>query len=64
MNFIGYLLFSFIWWMLLLPVSMIMATPFILVLALRGAGSYFRKVAERYAGVMDFWRENAGVLSP
>ena len=63
MNYIGHLLFGLVWWLLLLPVFMVLATPFIWVLALRGEGPYFRKVADRYAGVAGFWKRNAWVLS-
>ena len=64
MNLIGDILVGFIWWILLLPLFMIIATPFILIMAIRGNGPYFRKVESRYSGVIEFWKENAWAMSP
>ena len=63
MSFIGDLLIGFIWWILLLPLFLLIATPFILLLAIKGDGTYYRKVRGRYSRVIDFWEENAWALS-
>ena len=49
MSAIGELLFWFLWWILLLPLFMIVATPFILLLSIKGDGSYSSRVKTRYA---------------
>jgi hypothetical protein len=64
MNFIGYILVGFIWWILLLPLFMLIATPFILLLSIKGEGPYYRKVRARYSRVIDFWEENAWAMTP
>ena len=64
MSAIGELLFWFLWWILLLPLFMILAFPFILLLSIKGDGSYFSRVKSRYAAVVDFWKDNAWALAP
>ena len=64
MNFIGHLAVGLVWWALLLPLFLLLATPVILLLAIRGEGAYFRKVGKRGAGVIRFWEENAWTLAP
>ena len=64
MNFISYLLVVLIWRVLLLPLFLLIATPFILLLAIKGDGSYYRKVRNRYSRVIDFWEENAWAMTP
>lgn len=54
----------FIWWLLLLPVCLLIATPVILLASLRRNGTYGERIRRRYAGVVEFWREHAWALSP
>jgi len=64
MSAIGDILFWFLWWILLLPLFMIVATPFILMMSIRGDGRYFSRLKSRYVAVVDFWKENAWALAP
>jgi hypothetical protein len=64
MNIIPHFLVGFIWWILLLPLFIVIATPFILLISLKGDGPYFQKVRARYTSVYDFWCENAWVMTP
>lgn len=54
----------FIWWMLLLPLFMVVSTPVILIVALKGETTYIVRVRRKYAGVFEFWRDHAWALSP
>ncbi len=58
------LLLWFLWWILLLPLFMIIATPFILLVSIKGDGSYFSRIKGRYAAVVDFWKDHAWALAP
>lgn len=60
----GGLLFALLWWMVLLPILLIFATPYILVRSLPGDGPYLRKIRERYERVLDFWKDYAWILPP
>jgi len=51
-------------WVLLLPVLLLIATPAILLLAAFRPRAYRKRVAELYAGVLDFWRNWGGDLTP
>lgn len=51
-EFVGHLLF----YLFFLPVSFLLATPFILVGAFFGPEGYFSNVLEGYRKVYDFWR--------
>ena len=64
MNLVGHLLVGFIWWILLLPLFLLIATPFILLLAIKGDGPYIRNVRERYSRVIVFWEDNAWAMTP
>ena len=64
MSFIVHLVVGFVWWALLLPLFLLLATPVLLLLAIRGEGAYVRKVRKRYAGVIAFWEETAWALAP
>jgi hypothetical protein len=68
MSFIGESIINvfvwFIWWMLLLPICLFVATPVILFISLKGNGTYREKMSRRYGGVVEFWREHAWMLSP
>lgn len=41
----------------LLPISLIVATPFVLVAAVFGSGPYWNNVRESYGKLTDFWFE-------
>jgi hypothetical protein len=60
----GELIFWFFWWILLLPLFLVVATPFILVISIKGSGSYFSRIKNRYVAVVDFWKDNAWALAP
>ncbi len=64
MNLLGHLLFGFVWWILLLPLFLLFASPFLLILSVGGDRPYLHNVRNRYSRVVEFWRENAWALSP
>jgi hypothetical protein len=51
-------------WVLLLPVLILVATPFILVVATFRPRPYRERVRELYGSVFDFWRSWGGDLTP
>lgn len=51
------LLLAFIWWILLLPLFLVIATLFILATSFFGEGSYWEKVKEKYRRVIKFWED-------
>ena len=46
-----------IFWLVLLPVSMILATPFVLIGAVLVDRPYRSAVGDGYRGVHDFWKD-------
>ncbi len=64
MSLIIHLILGFVWWVLAFPVVWVIATPFILLTALRGRGRYADKVRRGYAGVTGFWKEHGVYFIP
>ena len=64
MPLIVHLILGFVWWILAFPVVWMLATPFILLSALRGRGRYADKVRQGYAGVTGFWQEHGVFFIP
>jgi hypothetical protein len=58
------ILIGFIWWALLLPLVLAATTPVILLLSIKGRGSYSEKLKARYTGVIDFWKDHGWALTP
>ena len=63
-SLIGGLIFAFIWWIVLLPIFIVIATPYILIRSIIGDGPYLLKIRDRYSRVIEFWKENAWAMSP
>lgn len=53
-------LIQFLVWLLLLPISLLITTPVILVLALFGKESYGKNLNHYYQKVIAFWLNMAG----
>jgi len=49
------LLFRVIIYFLIIPVSVVLATPVILIAAVYGPENYFQNILEGYRKVFDFW---------
>jgi len=47
------------WWLVGLPIIWLVATPFILLLALGGERPYWEKVMEYYQNLTDFWKKGS-----
>jgi hypothetical protein len=56
-GFIGRILLGFVLWVVLLPVTLIIATPFILVLALFESEPYGEAVANGYSSALRLWEK-------
>lgn len=54
-EFLLEILVRLVLWLILLPVSMVLATPFVLVAAAFSGRPYFESVKDGYRGVYDFW---------
>jgi hypothetical protein len=48
-------LLAVVWWVLLLPLFLIIATPYILIASSFAGGSYKEEVKEKYRKVIKFW---------
>jgi len=48
-------LLGLVWCLLLLPLFLLIATPYILIVSLFGEGSYLEKVKQKYQGVTKLW---------
>jgi hypothetical protein len=48
-------LLAVVWWVLLLPLFLVIATPYILIAPSFAEGSYREKVEEKYRKVIKFW---------
>jgi hypothetical protein len=64
LNIIAQLFMAFLWWLLLFPILLIVATPYILIVSVFSKAPYRQEVSWRYAGVVDFWKENAWLIPP
>jgi hypothetical protein len=54
-EFIGHLLFGVLIWVLLLPISLILVTPVIVVGALFTQRDYWTSLKAGYGEVVEFW---------
>jgi hypothetical protein len=50
-------LLAFVWWVLLLPLFLFVATPYILIASFFGEGSYCEKVKMKYRRIVSFWEK-------
>lgn len=53
---------SFLFWIAIFPVLVVLATPFILVNALTDVAPYFAAVRDRYRGLFEWWRDLAPTI--
>jgi hypothetical protein len=63
-QFLFEMLIGFIWWIVLLPVIWLLATPLILVGSLFSGQSYGNAVMDKYRKVTRFWSEWGIYFSP
>jgi hypothetical protein len=56
-GFIGRILLGLLLWVVLLPVTLVIATPFILVLALFESKPYGEAVANGYSSALRLWEK-------
>lgn len=56
-GFIGRILLGLLLWVVLLPVTLVIATPFILVLALFESKPYGEAVAKGYSSALRLWEK-------
>ena len=63
-DFMIYLVVSFLWWFVLLPICMLLATPVIAIASFFGGGGYWEELKCRYRRVIDFWANHAWAISP
>lgn len=61
---IFHVLFSFFWWLVLLPILWLVASPFILILAIFSKYPYWQSVGGMYSGVTDTWKEWGALILP
>ncbi len=58
-------LLALLWWILLFPIVLLAATPFIVIASLLGPPKYFAaRVGKGYHRVIDFWSNWGIVLTP
>jgi len=58
------IMMGFIWWIIGFPIICLAATPFVLLVSCWGTGRYRARVGKRYAGLIEFWKENGLLLVP
>ena len=61
---VGGLLIALAWWMILLPICLLIAAPYILLRSIAEDGPYLRKIRARFDRVFDFWKDYAWMLPP
>ena len=57
-EFVLWIVWALIWWLLMFPVAILLALPVILVLAAFRRPGYRRAVLEMVRQVIRFWRDN------
>ncbi|MDO8704029.1 MAG: hypothetical protein Q7J84_03700 [Sulfuricaulis sp.] len=50
-------LLAFVWWVLLLPLFLVFATPYIFIASFFGEGACWEKVKVKYRKVVLFWEK-------
>ena len=53
------ILLAIVWWLFGLPIIWLVATPFVLLLALGGERPYGEKVMEYYQNLATFWTKGS-----